>query len=117
MGTAELAGITSGLPPTCGQDCECESRALAPTDPRARRWAWWLTGATIGWNSLEAVIAMVGGILAGSIALMGFGLDSMVEVASAVVIVWRSRPGRSLSSGRQVAPASMLIWKTSWPAR
>ena len=89
MGTAELEGITSGLPPTCGQDCECESRALAPTDPRARRWAWWLTGATIGWNSLEAVIAIVGGILAGSIALMGFGLDSMVEVASAVVIVWR----------------------------
>jgi len=32
---------------------------------------------------------MVGGILAGSIALIGFGLDSMVEVASAVVIVWR----------------------------
>src|SRR5258708_34692482 len=61
-------GATSGLPPTCGQDCECESRALAPTDPRARRWAWWLTGATIGWSSLEAVIAMVGGILASSVA-------------------------------------------------
>ena len=89
MGTAELESITSGLPPTCGQDCECESRALAPRDPRARRWAWWLTAGTIGWNSLEAVIAMVGGILAGSIALIGFGLDSMVEVASAVVIVWR----------------------------
>jgi cation diffusion facilitator family transporter len=48
-----------------------------------------LTAATIGWNSLEAVIAIVGGILAGSIALVGFGLDSVVEVASAVVIVWR----------------------------
>src|SRR5712692_11457419 len=99
MGTAELESITSGLPPTCGGEepsrgllsllAVCESRALAPTDPRARRWAWWLTAATIGWNSLEAVIALVSGILAGSVALIGFGLDSVVEVASAVVIVWR----------------------------
>src|SRR5436309_31070 len=57
-------------------------------DP-ARPWAWWLTAATIGWNSLEAAIAVVSGILAGSVALIGFGLDSVVEVASAVVIVWR----------------------------
>ena len=59
-----------------------------------RRWAWWLTALTIGWNSLEAVIAIVGGLLAGSIALVGFGLDSIVEVCSALVIVWRlSRQG------------------------
>jgi divalent metal cation (Fe/Co/Zn/Cd) transporter len=53
------------------------------------RGAWWLTAATISWNRLEAVIAIVGGILAGSIALVGFGLDSVIEVASALVIVWR----------------------------
>jgi cation diffusion facilitator family transporter len=73
----------------CGEGRDCESRAPGVTDPLARRWAWGLTAATIGWNSLEAVIAIVGGILAGSIALVGFGLDSVVEVASAVVIVWR----------------------------
>jgi divalent metal cation (Fe/Co/Zn/Cd) transporter len=61
----------------------------ATVDPQARRWAWRLTAATIAWNGLEAVIAQVGGFLAGSIALVGFGLDSVVEVASAVVIVWR----------------------------
>ena len=54
-----------------------------------RRWAWWLTALTIGWNSLEAVIAVVSGLLVGSIALVGFGLDSVVEVSSALVIVWR----------------------------
>jgi divalent metal cation (Fe/Co/Zn/Cd) transporter len=54
-----------------------------------RRWAWWLTVLTIGWNSLEAVVAIVSGWLAGSIALVGFGLDSVVEVTSAVVIAWR----------------------------
>ena len=65
-----------------------------PPHSRLRRWAWWLTAATIGWNSLEAVIAIVSGILAGSIALVGFGLDSVVEVSSAGVIAWRlSRHG------------------------
>jgi divalent metal cation (Fe/Co/Zn/Cd) transporter len=54
-----------------------------------RRWAWWLTALTIGWNSLEAVVAIASGVIAGSIALVGFGLDSVVEVGSALVIVWR----------------------------
>src|SRR5713101_411310 len=89
MGTPELETITSAAPPMCGEGCDCDSRAPALADPSARRSAWGLTAATIGWNSLEAAIAIVGGILAGSIALIGFGLDSVVEVASAVVIVWR----------------------------
>lgn len=46
-------------------------------------------GLTILWNSLEAVIAIVSGLVAGSIALVGFGLDSIVEVSSALVITWR----------------------------
>ena len=54
-----------------------------------RRWAWWLTALTIGWNALEAVVAILGGLEAGSIALVGFGLDSVVEVSSALVIAWR----------------------------
>jgi cation diffusion facilitator family transporter len=58
-------------------------------DSRLRRWAWWLTALTIGWNSLEAVVAISSGLMAGSIALVGFGLDSVVEVSSALVIVWR----------------------------
>lgn len=69
--------------------CGCESIALTRTDPRLRRWAWWLTALTIGWNSLEAVVAIASGVIAGSIALVGFGLDSIVEVGSALVIVWR----------------------------
>ena len=47
------------------------------------------TALTIGWNSLEALVAIGSGVLAGSIALVGFGLDSVVEVSSALVIVWR----------------------------
>ncbi len=56
---------------------------------RWRRFAWWLTGITVAWNSLEALVAVVSGLLSRSIALLGFGLDSIVEVSSALVIVWR----------------------------
>lgn len=48
-----------------------------------------LAWATIVWNSLEAVIAIVSGADAASIALVGFGLNSIVEVGSAVVVVWQ----------------------------
>ena len=44
---------------------------------------------TIGWNSLEAVIAVASGIIAGSIALVGFGVDSVIEVSSGVILLWR----------------------------
>lgn len=73
----------------CEDGCGCAARAATTPDSRLRRWAWWLTALTIGWNSLEAVVAIVGGLVAGSVALVGFGLDSIVEVGSALVIVWR----------------------------
>lgn len=44
---------------------------------------------TIGWNSLEAVASVVAGLLAGSVALVGFGFDSLIEVSSGAALVWR----------------------------
>ena len=44
---------------------------------------------TIGWNSLEGLIAIGAGILAGSVALVGFGFDSVIEVSSGAIILWR----------------------------
>jgi divalent metal cation (Fe/Co/Zn/Cd) transporter len=44
---------------------------------------------TIGWNILEAIVAVVAGIAAGSISLVGFGLDSVIEVSSGVALMWR----------------------------
>lgn len=44
---------------------------------------------TIGWNSLEAIIAIIVGIMAGSIALVGFGFDSFIEVSSGAALLWR----------------------------
>ena len=52
---------------------------------RARQLAW----ATVAWNVIEALVAIIAGTAAGSAALVGFGLDSTVEVASALVIIWQ----------------------------
>jgi divalent metal cation (Fe/Co/Zn/Cd) transporter len=44
---------------------------------------------TIAYNSLEGLIAIVAGLIAGSIALVGFGLDSVIEVTSGAALLWR----------------------------
>ena len=51
----------------------------------------WLNYATIGYNSLEGVIAIGAGVFAGSVALVGFGVDSVIEVSSGVAAQWRLR--------------------------
>jgi divalent metal cation (Fe/Co/Zn/Cd) transporter len=51
----------------------------------------WLTYATIGYNSLEAVVGIVAGWSAGSVALVGFGVDSVIEVAASVAAFRRLR--------------------------
>jgi divalent metal cation (Fe/Co/Zn/Cd) transporter len=44
---------------------------------------------TIAWNSAEGLIAVLAGVLAGSISLVGFGIDSFIEVASGAALLWR----------------------------
>lgn len=45
--------------------------------------------ATIGYNSLEGIIAIAAGLIAGSVALVGFGFDSVIEVISGATLLWR----------------------------
>jgi divalent metal cation (Fe/Co/Zn/Cd) transporter len=49
---------------------------------------------TIAWNTFEAAIALVSGLVAGSVALVGFGLDSVIESVSAVVLLRRLHADR-----------------------
>jgi divalent metal cation (Fe/Co/Zn/Cd) transporter len=58
---------------------------------------------TIAWNGFEAAVALVSGLLAGSIALVGFGLDSVIETASAVILLWslRTQPDRAIRARRE----------------
>src|ERR1700720_3921141 len=44
---------------------------------------------TVVWNTLEGLVAVVAGIMAGSISLVGFGIDSFIEVTSGSVLLWR----------------------------
>jgi divalent metal cation (Fe/Co/Zn/Cd) transporter len=68
--------------------------AAAPTPApisriEAVRRARWLNAATIGWNSVEGIIAVASGIAAGSVSLVGFGVDSAIEVSAALILTWR----------------------------
>ena len=54
-----------------------------------RRRVRMLVAATITYNVVEAVIALAAGTVAGSTALIGFGLDSVIEVASATAVAWQ----------------------------
>ncbi len=50
-----------------------------------------LEGFTVGYNALEGLVAIVAGLLAGSVALTGFGVDSVIEVTSGLLLWWRLR--------------------------
>jgi divalent metal cation (Fe/Co/Zn/Cd) transporter len=65
--------------------------AAVPADRQAvlRRRVRWLVAATITYNAAEAVVALVAGTIASSVALIGFGLDSVIEVSSAAAVAWQ----------------------------
>ena len=67
--------------------------AAVPVEEQARlgRRAQLLAGASVAYNTLEAVLALAAGLVAGSVALVGFGLDSVIEVSSGLVILWQFR--------------------------
>jgi divalent metal cation (Fe/Co/Zn/Cd) transporter len=58
---------------------------------------------TLAWNSLEAIASIVAGIIAGSIALVGFGFDSIIECVSGGTLLWRLRDGEKGERREQLA--------------
>lgn len=56
---------------------------------RAVRRGQWLTWITLGYNSLEGLLSVGAGVLAGSVALIGFGVDSFIEVTASLAAIWR----------------------------
>ncbi len=63
-----------------------------------------LNVATIGWNTVEGVVAVAAGVAAGSVILVGFGIDSGVEVSAALILAWRLHQERR-GGGMQEADA------------
>ncbi|HSJ33892.1 MAG TPA: cation transporter [Acidimicrobiia bacterium] len=81
--------------------------------PRLRRSALRLQYATIAWNAGEAVLTIALGVAAGSLALVGFGTDSVIEIFASVVVVWHLRgeehPHRTRRALRLVGVAFVLL--------
>ena len=77
----------------CADDC-CSPPTFTPTldnaeRERLTRRVRLLVATTISYNVIEAAIAISAGAIAGSTALIGFGLDSVIEVSSAAIVAWQ----------------------------
>jgi divalent metal cation (Fe/Co/Zn/Cd) transporter len=68
-----------------------------------------LTYATLAYNSLEGIVAVGAGIGAGSIALIGFGVDSIIELTASVAAVWRLRADSEVARRERVEGRSLRI--------
>jgi len=60
---------------------------------RLRRRGLRLAAFIVAWDLVEGTVAVTAGIAAGSIALLGFGIDSAIEVFAAAVVIWQLRSG------------------------
>lgn len=64
---------------------------------------------TLSWNLLEAVVALLAGMAAGSTALLGFGLDSLIESFSGATLLWRLQQERDARGGEQAERTALRL--------
>ncbi len=78
---------------TLSQHDHASAAAAVSPEDRARlgRRAQLFAAASVSYNLVEGVVAIVAGLVAGSVALIGFGLDSAIEVSSGLIILWQFR--------------------------
>jgi cation diffusion facilitator family transporter len=89
-----MTTTTHGEPAACGCPSACSTSPIVGRAGAIRR-ALGLEYLTIGWNVVEGIVAVVAALAAGSVAILGFGIDSFVECAAAAVMIWRLRAERS----------------------
>jgi len=96
---------------------ETASVPLHVHDPGEReslvRKARFLAWLGLAWHGIEAGIAIIAGVVAGSIALIGFGADSLIEMLAGVILIWRFAGSRADSEEAE-HPAHRLIAVTFW---
>jgi len=102
MSTSELVVRTVG--PSLGVD----------TRSRLVRRAKLLSWLSLAWMTVEGAVAIVGALIAGSVALLGFGIDSAVEGLASVIVIWRFTGSRALSEAaerraQQLVAASFFL--------
>jgi hypothetical protein len=83
---------------------------------RLTRRGFWLEYASMAWMTVEAAAAVAAGVIASSLALAGFGLDSVIGFAAAVVAWQRRGRGRERRAVRLIGVTSSP-WPRTWPSR
>ena len=79
----------------------------APAVPGTAEWlrlarlARVLSWLTLGWLGVEAGVAIAAAVIAGSVALLGFGLDSGIEALASIIVIWRFTGARLLGEGAE----------------
>lgn len=90
---------TRAEPSGCGQACSTDAGSTRdPAWHRAASRARLLSWLSLAYMTAEGVIAIVAAVLSGSVALLGFGLDSAIEGLASVIIIWRFTGARTLSA-------------------
>jgi divalent metal cation (Fe/Co/Zn/Cd) transporter len=107
--------MSADAPPTLLPTMPPAPAGLRPLDRaalvrRARALAW----LGLGWHLVEAAVAVAAGAVAGSIALVGFGVDSLIEAGAGVVVLWLMAGTRSSSHAaerraQQLVAASFAV--------
>ena len=64
---------------------------------------------TIVYNSLECLTSVIAGVIAGSVSLIGFGLDSLIEVTSGSAVLWRLRHDLNISRREQIERTTLRM--------
>lgn len=64
---------------------------------------------TLGWDLLEAVVAIVAGAFAGSVALVGFGIDSVIEMSSGAILLWRLASDRDVEARERIEQRALRL--------
>jgi divalent metal cation (Fe/Co/Zn/Cd) transporter len=93
------------------------------------RQAFWLEWITIGWMTIEAAVAIASGLAAHSLTLLAFGVDSVIELVSAGVLIWRlavelrhgqafsqhaERTASRIGGGLLLALAAYVVASAAW---
>jgi len=107
-----MSAAVGGLPPIpayggCGC-CDCGGQCGTPS-PSVRGAAWRadarrarvLAWISLAYMTVEGALALTAALRAGSVALLGFGLDSVIEAAASIIVIWRFTGARALSENAE----------------
>ena len=131
MGTVATVSKPETATGCCASDCAgAPPRPVSdPNRPALVREAFRLEWLTVAWMVVEAVVAVASGVAAGSLVLLAFGLDSIIELISAGVLIWRlsvelrhgqafseraERLASRISGGLLLALAAYVVASAGW---